>query len=407
MVELDGRAYEVSTPEENVQALVTFINNYCAEKEIKNSKGEIIFIEANYSNPLYMICFGISYLFSIIQKLIYNVGCAFNIASSSDRQLLELATIAKIKRKDATYTTINAIVYAEASQGCTIDVTDKATVVLNSKSITFYPVSKVEIPADSAATIILRASELGAYNIEAGSISTFDSSIAGFRAMETSASIPGQDQESIASLRARMQLFGSSGTRADRTAEAIRGLEGVSRCHVYFNTSNTDPSFISGINVSPRTALVVVQGYSDKIAETFYSHMECLTQAGPASRNIVCTYTGKAGQVFQVNVVSPNMVGSSIRLYLRDTISSSEESTIRDAILKLSAELNIGDSLTSAQVISKVMTAFPDLYVKGAKIATNSNIESQGENAWQMFINVDQDSLITLVASDITIITGE
>lgn len=407
MVELDGRAYEVSTPEENVQALVTFINNYCAEKEIKNSKGEIIFIEANYSNPLYMICFGISYLFSIIQKLIYNVGCAFNIASSSDRQLLELATIAKIKRKDATYTTINAIVYAEASQGCTIDVTDKATVVLNSKSITFYPVSKVEIPADSAATIILRASELGAYNIEAGSISTFDSSIAGFRAMETSASIPGQDQESIASLRARMQLFGSSGTRADRTAEAIRGLEGVSRCHVYFNTSNTDPSFISGINVPPRMALVVVQGYSDKIAETFYSHMECLTQAGPTSRNIVSTYTGKAGQVFQVNVVSPNMVGSSIRLYLRDTISSSEESTIRDAILKLSAELNIGDSLTSAQVISKVMTAFPDLYVKGAKIATNSNIESQGENAWQMFINVDQDSLITLVASDITIITGE
>ena len=407
MVELDGRAYEVSTPEENVQALVTFINNYCAEKEIKNSKGEIIFIEANYSNPLYMICFGISYLFSIIQKLIYNVGCAFNIASSSDRQLLELATIAKIKRKDATYTTINAIVYAEASQGCTIDVTDKATVVLNSKSITFYPVSKVEIPADSAATIILRASELGAYNIEAGSISTFDNSIAGFRAMETSASIPGQDQESIASLRARMQLFGSSGTRADRTAEAIRGLEGVSRCHVYFNTSNTDPSFISGINVPPRTALVVVQGYSDKIAETFYSHMECLTQAGPASRNIVSTYTGKAGQVFQVNVVSPNTVGSSIRLYLRDTISSSEESTIRDAILKLSAELNIGDSLTSAQVISKVMTAFPDLYVKGAKIATNSNIESQGENAWQMFINVDQDSLITLVASDITIITGE
>lgn len=406
MVELDGRAYEVATPEENVQALVTFINDYCAEKGIRNSKGEIIFIETNYTNPLYMICFGISYLFSIVQKLVYNVGCAFNIASSSDRQLLELATIAKIKRKDATYTTISAIVYSESNKECVIDVTDAATVTLNSQSIAFYPVSKATIAPDSAATIILRAGVLGAYSLEAGAISSFDRPVDGLRQIVSSASIPGQDQETIASLRSRMQMFGQAGTRADRTAEAIRGLEGVSRCHVYFNTSNTEPQYISGIAVAPRTALIIVQGWSDKIAETFYSHMECLTQKGPASRNHTSTYVGKANQAFVVNAVSPMMVASSIRIYIRDTISTSEEQAIRDEVLKIGAELNIGDPLTSAQVISKVTSAFPNMYVKGATIAKNSEVPS-GDEAWQMFIDVDQDSLITLVSTDITIITGD
>lgn len=173
-----------------------------------------------------------------------------------------------------------------------------------------------------------------------------------------------------------------------------------------FNTSGTDVEYINGIGVAPRTALIIVQGWSDKIAETFYSHMECLTQAGPGDRNHISTYTGKANQIFSVNAVSPAMVASSIRIFIRDTISTAEEQAIRDEVLKIGAELNIGDPLTSAQVISRVANAFPNMYVKGAVVAKNSDIPS-GDTAWQMFIDVDQDSLVTLVATDITIITGD
>ena len=47
MIELDGVEYSVATPEENVTSMVDYINNYCAVNNIRNSKGELIYIEQN------------------------------------------------------------------------------------------------------------------------------------------------------------------------------------------------------------------------------------------------------------------------------------------------------------------------------------------------------------------------
>ena len=55
MLVLDGIEYTVKTPEENASDLVAFVNEYCAARNIKNSKGETIYISANETNPLYMM----------------------------------------------------------------------------------------------------------------------------------------------------------------------------------------------------------------------------------------------------------------------------------------------------------------------------------------------------------------
>ena len=52
MVLLDGIEYEVKTPDENLDDVITYVNDYCAAKDIRNTAGEVIYIEPNEANPL-------------------------------------------------------------------------------------------------------------------------------------------------------------------------------------------------------------------------------------------------------------------------------------------------------------------------------------------------------------------
>ena len=112
MLLLDGISYEVKTPDENLDDLVTYVNEYCASHDIKNSLGEVIQIDPNEANPLYQMFRGLSYLTTTLQKLVYSAGCSMSIAESSERQLLNLADIAGIKRTQSTHTIVSGVVDA-------------------------------------------------------------------------------------------------------------------------------------------------------------------------------------------------------------------------------------------------------------------------------------------------------
>ena len=47
MVSLNNIDYEIKTPLENCTDMICYINSYCATNNIKNSKGEVIYIDAN------------------------------------------------------------------------------------------------------------------------------------------------------------------------------------------------------------------------------------------------------------------------------------------------------------------------------------------------------------------------
>ena len=122
MITLDGIEYTVKTPEENVSDLVNYINDYCAANNVKNSKGEVINIAANETNPLYMVLYGNAYLATVLQKLIYSAACTMSVPESSEKQLLNIADIAGVVRNSATKTTIIGTVYAEESGGASCKI---------------------------------------------------------------------------------------------------------------------------------------------------------------------------------------------------------------------------------------------------------------------------------------------
>lgn len=388
MVTLDGVEYPIKTVDENAAELVEYINNYCSENNIVNTQDEIIQITESTANPLYILLYALAYQLSIVQNLIYSAGCSFSIPESSESQLLNLANIAGIKRNEATKTSINCTVYAatvdtetatteELAATMEITTTNTCTVQLGSYNLTFHPAFDVSCPVNEVRNIILICEDYGSYNISEGAIAGFDEEIENFRKIESQASIPGQDQESISSLRSRLQRRTEESSMADKAASAIKDLSGVAFCSIYFNESSTSTAYVGtrSLPVLPRHALIMVQGYSDSIAQTFLSHMICETAGEDFDSEVGAysqIYTTHASQEITVWVIPPVQTPVYINVYVNNVVSDDEVSGIKDAIGSLSGVLSIGESLTSAQVLEKCQEAYPSLTFQGAMVSTST-----------------------------------
>ena len=406
MLELDGIEYSVKTPDENVSDLIGYINDYCQLNGITNSKGEIIYIDKNTTNPLYMMCYGISYLTTVLQKLIYSAGCSMSVPESSERQLLNIADIAGVTRTQATKTIITGTVYAnEDATGavdCVISKDLSATVSSGTYSVVFHPAFDMTVPIGESRQIVLICEDYGAYNISANTITQFDDVVAGFRKMVTLASTPGQDQESIASLRNRIQKRSVEGTQADRAAEAIQSLDGVSLCNIYFNSSPSESAYIGtrAIEVAPRKALLMVQGWSDDIAQTFFNHMICETTGAdlPSSYGVqVQYYETRAGQKLPVYIVPPSQVPVYIKIYIYESLTYAQVNGIKDAICSLASSLSIGQAITSKMVTDIVAENYTDLTIQGADISKDNETFAYSAipNSDELFIfNVDNLTVV-------------
>ena len=157
MVLLDGIEYEVKTPDENLDDVITYVNDYCAANDVRNTAGELIYIEPNEANPLYQLFRGFSYLTTVMQKLIYSAGCSMSIAESSERQLLNLSDIAGVKRTKATRTIITGVVFSNAAgQGavdCVISQLLTATITIAGTDVVFHPAFDVTVPIGESRSI--------------------------------------------------------------------------------------------------------------------------------------------------------------------------------------------------------------------------------------------------------------
>ena len=381
MLTLDGIEYTVKTPEENAADLVTFINEYCASHNIKNSKGETIYISANETNPLYMMLYSDAYLATVLQKLIYSAGCTMSVPESSERQLLNIADIAGVVRNAATKTIIVGTVYANEQDvgavDCVITRELSCTVSSGTYQLAFHPAFDITVPIDEARQIVLICEDYGAYNISENTITQFDDVVPGFRKMTTLAATPGQDQESISSLRARIQRRTVEGTQADRAAEAIQSLDGVALCNIYFNESPSVTQYVGAraLAVPPRQALLLVQGYNDDIAKTFFAHMICKTAGEnyPVSVGAYLqNYITRANQTLPVWIVPPEQVPIYIKVYIYETLTYAQVDGIKDAICSLTSSLTIGQAVTSKMITDVVAANYPDLTIQGADVSADN-----------------------------------
>lgn len=412
MIELDGVPYNLNSAKENCDAMIQYINQYCIDNNITNTEGEIIQIESNKGNPLYMTLFGVGYLMSRIQELLYSAGCGLSISSSSEKQMETLCDIRHIHRKPQGRTVIRVLIQAvnqtdiinpeEALSAVCIITTDlKATVQVEGINYEFRPAYSVNIPLNTATTIPLISTEPCSLRLSPNFITSFDENPSYMASMQSLASVPGQAEETEAQLRTRLQNAVKNSSAVDRAIEAILNLEGVNLCYIFMNMSISETVYAGSVAVPPRQCALFVQGYNDDIPSTFYSYMNCLT-AKPvdATRYITRDYITHANQHIPVHIITPEEVKCSIRISTETQLSQQEINRIRDLVLKQSFYMQIGQSLTSKELMDLLRELDPTLPIVGIEVS----LSLEEEGPWGIAVSPEKDQLLTFDTSYIYVV---
>ena len=370
MIELDGRSYVVNTPTENAFALLDYVNQFMIDNNVKNRKGEQVQFKISLASPIWLLIIGIGYLATVCQKIMYAVAQAFNIADCSDQQLLSLAKIARLSRKEGSYTTVVCTATAASGGICQITTDLEAKVEYEGVEYTFNPIYAVDIPAGTSAEVILICTVTGPVYFAAGAITGFTTDPDYLESFTSSAPQPGSGLESISSLRTRL-MTNEAISPLMGAIQGLNALDGVSKAVVLFNSNYDSSMILGGKTVPPKRAIIFVQGYSDKIAQEYYRHMSAETfDDGTAHQQV---FTMENGQQFTANYYSPVAVNLYVRVSTNVALTLERITEIKAAVVGLSNTRQIGENYTSAYIVDTLNTNLHFPEITGIEISTDGS----------------------------------
>lgn len=368
MVELDGRSYVVNTPTDNAFALLDFVNQFMADNNVKNKKGELVQFKISLASPIWLLIIGIGYLATVCQKIMYAVAQAFNIADCSDQQILSLAKIARLSRKEGSYTTIVCTATATASGTCSITTDLEAKATYEGVEYTFHPIYNEDIPAGTSAEVILICTVTGPVFIASGEITGFVTDPENLDTLTSSASQPGSGLESVSSLRTRL-MTNEAISPLTGANQGLNALDGVTRAVVLYNSNYDSDMVLGGKTVPPKKAIVFVQGYSDNLAKEYYRHMSPQTYSDGTAHSQDCQLEN--GQQFTMFYYSPVAVDLYIKVKVNALLTVERKDSIKTAIMNLSNSRPIGENYTTAYIIDMLNTNLNFVEITDVKISTD------------------------------------
>lgn len=370
MIELDGRSYVVNTPTENAFALLDFINQFMIDNDVKNKAGEVVQFKISLASPIWLIIIGIGYMATVCQKIMYAVAQAFNLADCSDQQLLNLAKIARLSRKEGSYTTIVCSATAVSGGPCSITTDLTAQAEYEGVAYEFHPVYAVDIPAGTSAEVILICTVTGPVYIESGVITGFTTEVTNLDTFTSSASQPGSGLESISSLRTRL-MTNEAVSPMMGAMQAINALDGISKAVVLYNPNYDSSMILGGKTVPPKRAVIFVQGYSDNIAREYYKYMSMQTYDDGTAKSQ--GFSMENGQSFTAYYYTPVAVDLYVRVSVNKALTLEREGDIKTAVANLSNTRQIGENYTSAFIIDELNTVMNFPEIRGVEISTDGS----------------------------------
>lgn len=351
MVELDGRSYVVNTPTENAFALLDFINQFMVDNDVKDRNGNVIQFKISLASPIWLIIIGIGYMATVCQKIMYAVAQAFNIADCSEQQVLSLAKIARLSRKEGSFTTVVCTATAADTGTCSITTDLIAEVEYEGQTYQFNPIYAVDIPAGTSAEVILICTVTGPVYFETGTITGFTTDVANLDTFVSSAPQPGSGMESISSLRTRL-MTNEAISPLQGAIQGLNALDGVSRAVVLYNSNYDSAMILGGKTVPPKKAVVFVQGYSDNIAKEYYKHMAAQTYSDGTARSQSMQLEN--GQELTMYYFSPVAINLHIQVKVNKLLTVERQEEIKRAIQNLSNSRQIGVNYTTAYIIDAI-----------------------------------------------------
>lgn len=340
-IQLDGIDYTLDTPIDNALNLLAYINQYMTDNDIRGSDGQIMQFTVNVASPMWLLILGLGYMFTIWQKLVYAAGQAFSIPDCSDPQLLNLAEIRMTSLLPGVKTVINGILTATGGV-CSITTATK----LLYEGIEFYPI--MDYSTSSTVNIILASKDNGSFIVPANAL-TFETEPTNFGVLTTENSTPGRGPETIPELRRRLQIETRSIASIDLCKDAIAALIGIQSASILFNASLSLDMTIGSAVIPPRSAYILVQGFSDDIASIYCTYMTAPTPIGATTQNYI---TG-SGQLIPVKFDQAQARSIYIKVIVEaNTVPITYQDEIRDILLTVSGRLGIGVDYTQKYLIN-------------------------------------------------------
>ena len=369
----DDIEYTVDTVTDNALNLLAWINKYLLDHEVRDTSGAILQFVVNITSPIWLIILGMGYMLTTFQKLLYACGLSFNISSCSVPQLQNLMEIAGTSYLPGTPTTVTCNILATADGSCVITTEDIITYVYEGENVIFAPIYETTIAAGTTAFVTLQANRPGAIFIPGGAITAFDEPPVNFASMISLNSLPGRLEETAPEARTRLQkgIEGSSGL--DAAISALRALPGIQTANLFFNTNLITDLVIAGMTIPPRCCGMIVQGYSDSIAKTYYDYLNVPCVGGSLTQD----YMTLASQHLPITYDLPEQIEMYIRVKVRIPVTylvpTEYQQAIKNLLLPASGSLLIGQDYSQRYLLSLTESFdVPDIEIVGLEVSTDN-----------------------------------
>lgn len=306
--EINGETWQPKTAAEHTTAIMEKINQLLQENNITDAKGNIVQLKQNYGNALYLLALGDGQSFAENDAKLTKAINSFNIELCDENQIQNLLPIAAMTRNPGSYSTLKLAVTATEDGNCVVPAGTKAPY----GNVNFVVQSEAVVFAGTTQLIDTVCDTLGPIAVLSGEVQSFETDIANLQSVTNpTSSHPGVAPETTNELRQRLITGDTIKYSLDGCKGALEELTGITHARVYFNYNvSEDIELPGGVSLAPRTAYIVVQGSSDKIAETYAQYMSAPTQNDPngegaySTVNITITATSGGAAVLGANTTA-------------------------------------------------------------------------------------------------------
>lgn len=278
---IDDEEWEPQTAEEHSSNIMQTVNSLLEQNGIKDDSGNIVSLKQNYGNAFYLLCLAIANRIADNDAKLSKAINSFNVSLCDDTQIENLLPIAAVTRNPGSYSTLVLSATASTNGSCTIPAGTKAPF----EDVNFVVKTDVLIEAGKTQNIETVCDTVGPITVLTGEINAFSEQIVNLEKVTNGvSSIPGTSPETTNSLRKRIVQGNTIKYTLDGCKSALEELTGINYAKVFFNY-NTDKAIIlqGNISLAPRHAYIVIDGSSDKLAETYSEYMNAPTQNGSSS----------------------------------------------------------------------------------------------------------------------------
>ncbi len=342
----------VKSVEDNASEYIDNVNNLLAQYGVVDKDGNPAQLTKLAGSPLWLMALAFGQNVTEWQERLRNAYNSLAIENCSDEQVINLALLAGIVREEGSSPFVALTVHNDSG----------APVLYNRSTVyaedTFsqhkwYCAQSVIVAVGETLTLVFYCESKDVQTpINTGFVFHFtDPSIPSYSVMADSASVVLEPEEPISQLRNRIIQGTQAFNQINRAQEAIKGLNGVTKCSIWFNPDATVPMILSGnIQLDARKTFIVIKGVDldNLLAEVYIRYLNVATQQISGSLQS-STVLGAGGFTAYYSVCEDKLfyIKVSVQAIIGDVTYTEH---IKDVLMSHINSLDVGEQVTSQQI---------------------------------------------------------